>query len=251
MIIGLVTLITMLFGAGSVDVFYIDKIEQGINKNITDKERKKELKVELEDYTKSVKTFNKRRGKEIKLLRKKNLDKTTTEEWYKDFFDLRMQERKELALLFIDQRMELQKNITQEEWDNIMIVAFDESTILKEKELKKAQKDKDKNLFSSVELAINNSNGDNNVRTANMNALKKLETEYNSVDMAYDNINVNESKFLADKNATREEMLKLSNALNVERERMYKAYTNFLVALANNSDKADYQIIVKKLNKAI
>lgn len=251
MIIGLVTLITMLFGAGSVDVFYIDKIEQGINKNITDKERKKELKVELEDYTKSVKTFNKRRGKEIKLLRKKNLDKTTTEEWYKDFFDLRMQERKELALLFIDQRMELQKNITQEEWDNIMIVAIDESTILKEKELKKAQKDKDKNLFSSVELAINNSSGDNNVRTENMNALKILETEYNSIDMAYDNINVNESKFLADKNATREEMLKLSNSLNVERERMYRAYTNFLVALANNSDKADYQIIVKKLNKAI
>ena len=38
MIVGLATLIMILFGGGSVEVFYIDKIEEGIKKEVTDKE---------------------------------------------------------------------------------------------------------------------------------------------------------------------------------------------------------------------
>ena len=47
MIIGLVALFGVLFGGGSLDYFYIDKIEQGVNKEVVDKDRKEELKNEL------------------------------------------------------------------------------------------------------------------------------------------------------------------------------------------------------------
>ena len=39
MIIALI--IAALFGGGSLEVFYIDKIEKGVNKYVTDKDRKK------------------------------------------------------------------------------------------------------------------------------------------------------------------------------------------------------------------
>jgi hypothetical protein len=64
-------LIFSLLGSGQIDVFYIDKIEQGVNKNVTDKDRKKELKIMLEEYTKAVKKYNKSRKSDIELLKKK------------------------------------------------------------------------------------------------------------------------------------------------------------------------------------
>jgi hypothetical protein len=64
-------LIFSLLGSGQIDVLYIDKIEQGVNKNVTDKDRKKELKIMLEEYTKAVKKYNKSRKSEIELLKKK------------------------------------------------------------------------------------------------------------------------------------------------------------------------------------
>ena len=41
MIIGIVTLIMSLFAGGTIDVFYIDKIEVGIEKQITTKSERK------------------------------------------------------------------------------------------------------------------------------------------------------------------------------------------------------------------
>ena len=43
MLIGLFTLLLGIFGVGSEDVFYLDKIDKGVKKYVTDKERKKEL----------------------------------------------------------------------------------------------------------------------------------------------------------------------------------------------------------------
>lgn len=60
MIIGLATLVMMIFGSGSLEVFYIDKIEQGVDKQITDKDRKKELQAGLKEYAKAVKKFHKK-----------------------------------------------------------------------------------------------------------------------------------------------------------------------------------------------
>ena len=113
-------LFSMLFGTGSLDVFYIDKIEQGVNKEVEDKERKKKIKVTLKEYSNTAKKFDKCRKKQIEELKKKNLNKTTSKDWYQDFFAMRMEERKKLQEQFIDQRMMLQNNIMEEEWQKIM-----------------------------------------------------------------------------------------------------------------------------------
>ena len=87
MLVGLATLLMSLFGGGSLDVFYIDKIEQGIKKEVDDKDRKKDLQSDLKAYTKSTKEFNKVLKNQLKDLKKKNLDRSTTEEWYAEFYE--------------------------------------------------------------------------------------------------------------------------------------------------------------------
>ena len=54
MIVGILTLFSMIFGNGSIDYFYVDKIDEGVKKEIVDKDRKKELQAELKAYVKVV-----------------------------------------------------------------------------------------------------------------------------------------------------------------------------------------------------
>jgi len=111
MLVGVATLIMSIFLGGSVDVFYIDKIQEGVNKNVKDKTRKKELKAAFADYTDASKKFNKERKSEFKILKNKNLNQNTSVEWYEDYFKARMEERKELQELFIKERIKLQDMI--------------------------------------------------------------------------------------------------------------------------------------------
>lgn len=244
-------LFSMLFGTGSLDVFYIDKIEQGVNKEVEDKERKKKIKVTLKEYSNTVKKFDKSRKKQIEQLKKKNLNKTTSEDWYQDFFAIRLEERKELQELFIDQRMMLQNNIMEEEWQKIMQRASEATVKLEEKEKKKENKQHTKDHFDRIENAINELFIEDKKLTENMQALRDFEKEYYNMDNAYDDINVNESHFLADKNARRADLHQLGESLNNERARMYQAYTRFLMTLKENTDSEEWDYIIKKFNKSI
>jgi hypothetical protein len=251
MIIGIATLIMSLFGGGSLDAFYIDKIEQGIKKEVVDKDRKKELQGDLKAYTKTVKEFNKVRKNQFKDLKQKNLDRSTSESWYVEFFESRLQERIELQKTFIGQRMTLQQKITDDEWEAIMQKASDETTKLAEKEQKKEGKKKDENIFRAQEKAIIDNVGDQPRRITLLEAFTVYEILYNQIHDSYENIDVNESLFLADKHAKAEEMLILAELLNEQRVLLFKGFTVFLIAMQNNTTEEEWKPIMKAFNKIL
>ena len=251
MIIGIATLIMMLFGAGSVEVFYLDKIELGVKKQITDKERKKELQAELEEYKKAAKEFNKNRKGHIKELKEQNLDKNTTQQWYQDFFDNRISERQKQQALFINQRIQLQQKITDDEWANIMKMAQDEATKLAEKEHKKERKQKDHNFFRNQERAVNEKISDELKRAIVMAKLLEYEKEYNAIVADYDAINIQEIDFLDDRNASMEQMQKLADNLNKQRTKMYDGYMDFIMTMNKNTTEEEWKPIIKEINKVL
>ena len=240
-----------LFFGGSLDVFYIDKIEQGVNKEVVDKDRKKDLKSDLKVYSKSVKEFNKVRKNQLKDLRKKNLDRSTTGEWYADFYAARLQERIKHQKTFIDQRIVLQQKITDDEWDAIMKRASDEVTKQAEKEQRKEMKKMDKNLFRDQEKAIVDNIAEQDSRMILLEALGVFEALYDQIHESYDNINVNESVFLADKDASEEEMLFLSELLNEQRVALFESYTIFLIAMHAVATDEEWTPIIKAFNKLL
>jgi len=251
MLIGLATLIMSLFFGGSVDVFYIDKIEQGINKEVVDKDRKKDLKSDLKVYSKSVKEFNKVRKNQLKDLRKKNLDRSTTEEWYAEFYASRMQERIKHQKTFIDQRIVLQQKITDDEWDAIMKGASDEVTKQTEKEQRKEMKKKDKNLFRVQEKAIVDNIAEQDRRRILLEAFGVYEALYDQIHESYENINVNETQILADKDASEEEMIILAELLNEQRVELYGGYTVYLIAMQALVTDEEWTPIMKAFNKLL
>jgi hypothetical protein len=241
----------LLFGGGNMEVFYIDKIDQGIKEYVIDKERKKDLQSDLKVYTKAVKEFNKKRKSQLKDLKKKNLDRNTPDKWYLDFFNTTMEERKKLQATFINGRIELQQKIRDDEWAKMMKMASDEATKMAEKAQKKERKKKDNNLFESQEKAVNEHISDQNKRSKALEALKEYEKDYNDIAMAYDNLNVNESDFLVDKNAAKEDMQKFGDTLNKQRSKMYEGYIDFLIALKENTNDEEWESIIREFNKVI
>jgi len=251
MIIGIATLLMMLFGGGSIDVFYIDKIEQGVKKEVTDKDRKKDLQGDLKEYTKTVKEFNKIRKNHLKELKKKNLDRSTSETWYVQFYESRFQERVDLQKAFIGQRIALQQKISDDEWEAIMKKASDQTTQLAEKEQRKEGKKKDENDFRVQEKAIVDNVADQERRMTLLEAFAVYEALYNQIHESYEDINVNESLFLANKDASEEEMIILAGLLNDQRVLLYAGYTVFLVAMHNNTTDEEWKPIMKAFNKLL
>ena len=139
----------------------------------------------------------------------------------------------------------------EEEWQKIMQRASEATVKLEEKEKKKENKQHTKDHFDRIENAINELFIEDKKLTENMQALRDFEKEYYNMDNAYDDINVNESHFLADKNARRADLHQLGESLNNERARMYQAYTRFLMTLKENTDSEEWEFIIKKFNKSI
>ena len=222
-----------------------------IEKTITDKERKKEFKGGLKDYEKVIREFNKNRKHHFKELKKNNLNKATSKEWYEDFFVIRLEERKELQTHFMDQRISFQNSIKTDEWNEIMKIATDEATKLAEKEQREEMKKKDKDFLEKLDKTILESIVNESELSSLSIALKDFKNVYNDIAIAYDNINVIESEFLTDKNATREQMQKVVDDLNKQRVRMYQAYMEFVVLAKENTNTEEWELIAKELNKAL
>jgi hypothetical protein len=251
MIVGLAALFAMLFGGGSLDYYYIDKIEEGVKKEVVDKDRKKALQAELKAYTKVVKEFYKVRNKDLKELKTKNLERGVNEDYYLDFFDKRMQARIKLQKTTLDSRLSLQEKITDDEWDAIMKKASSAETKEEEKAKHKEAKKNDKNVFREQETAIVQNVADQDRRAIILKGLAVYEATYDQIHETYESINVNESQALIDKNLTREKILAIDEQLNEQRMTLYKGFSVFVIITKANSTEEDYKVIMKAFNKLL
>ena len=162
-----------------------------------------------------------------------------------------MQERIELQKTFIKQRIALQVKITDDEWEAIMGKAAKETDKLAEKEHRKEMKKKDENAFRAQEKVIVDNVADQNRRMVLLEALGVFETLYGQIHDAYEDINVNDSEFLADKNASKENMLALAGLLNEQRAALYAGNTIFLMAMQKNATNEEWTPIMKAFNKLL
>ena len=251
MLIGIATLFSMLFGGGSLEVFYLDELDKGIKKEVVDKDRKKELLNETKAYTKTVKEFNKTQKGHLKTLQQKNLDRGTVGDWYIAFYEQRMKERMELQNTFINQRLNLQQKVTDDEWEKIMSRSASAESKMEKKEQKKEMKKNDENFFKEQETAIVTYITDQDRRMIVLEALGVYEATYSQLHDTYENINVENSAFLADKYASKEKMQILADLLNEQRVILFEGYSVFLLALQINATDEEWKPIMKAFNKML
>lgn len=249
MIAALIALIGLLLGGSNTQTYLIDELDVGIKKEITDKDRKKDLQNILGDYQKVQKSFLKEKKKQLKILSKATEDKTTSKEYLDAFFDKRMNAYIEFDKYFINKRIILQNEITDEEWAQIMLRSTEAAEKIDAKEQKKINKGKIKDPFDKLEKTIRNtiSNAEKNKDV--MDALEVYKSYSFSLAERLANTDVITSDLLADKYAPRELLDATAKDRNMERRKLFNSYTTFFFVLSINTTEDEWNSLVKEFNK--
>jgi hypothetical protein len=240
-----------LLGSGSAEVFYLDNLEKGIKEYVVDKDRKKALEADMAEYTEIKKDFDKKRKAHLKELVKKNSDRNTSKEWYEDFYKKRMDERRELQSFSIDKRLDLQQKIHVNEWEDIIIsskVAYGKAY---EKAEKKAAKKGEEDLFEDLNETIEETITDVEKKTAALEAVADFKSAAIEITQGYQKINIEDSEFLRDRNATRAQMQKVCDDLNALRVEMHNSYMTLINSMKENTNSDQWAPVSKELNKLI
>ena len=245
------TLFAVIFGGGSVDVFYIDKIEKGVKKYVTDKDRKKELAGYFKEYQAAYKMWNKELKLDIKQFKTRNLDRGATIEWYYDFFESRVEERVELQAKYIAIRLNLQGAITDNEWSQIMAMSAEADQKQEEEEAKAERKRADKDFLKKLRETTDVNVQDPVARKELQLTWDIFEKEYGDIGDAFDYLDVNHSSTLSNRNATEVDLEAVAVILNELRTDALKGYIPMIEMLKANTNDEEYTAVMKEFNKLL
>ena len=139
-----IALFVLLFVGGAQEDLIITHGKKYVKKVVEDKDRKGLILAEFKSIKKLQKSYqkmNKKNGKQLKELIK---NYQTDEATFKSFFEKLAEDEKQVNDQFFSHRLNIQKKLTQEEWDKVMdhiqkSIAKDEKTV--GKSLKSFDKD--------------------------------------------------------------------------------------------------------------
>ena len=246
----IVLLITILVAGGnSQSPYVIPKIEKVIETNITDKERKNELKEHSKAFIKEWKEKKKTRKRSNKEQIDLMKDRSVTSEKLQEVLNGSLEEMKEFDKKLGDMRMIVQEKLTNEEWSAIMEDIKNEKpkkTKKREKGELKAQLSQNEN-FEKLRQDIGASFEDSTKIKKAQAALDRFEDAlaellYEQQDHANQVVDI-----MYGKNATREQVGEITNTLEELTRSASKALLVLRSELIRISDDDTWPSLAKGL----
>lgn len=253
MIIGTITLITILLFGAAESPFVIPDAADVIVDNIDDKARKKDAKEifkSYEDAFKEVQKFEKKKRKEFsKLVANREIGKEGLESFLKESNTL----RKDYNNSLITGRLQIQDFLTDEEWDE----AMKELSEKKPKKVEKEEKAKLKEQLSSsklfiemntdIKLAVTDKKGYEKCK----NALDRYENRTLDVLIIEQERAAAMIDILERKDATQMQLEKVTLDYEMFREEVQDAFLDLREELRAVSTEQNWPKLVKALEKSV
>ena len=247
MIIGTITLISMLFFGGIQQYFFVDKLEKGIKQFVEEKDRRKEILADLKNSKSTIDAFNKERKSNLKVFYAMNLNRDTKVNELEDFFKLSADERKLFQDKLINERLLVVSKINEEEWEKIIALSTENVQKQLEKSKKKQQKDAFESLFKTIEKSISEQD-----RQAQAYALvKNFQNRYNQLNEKVQSVNTLENDLLNNKSTGAFEFEKFAEEVNLIRKTAYLAFIHFHFDVKEITNETEWTKIMKEFNKLI
>jgi hypothetical protein len=260
MIVGTIYLITILFGGGLIDTFFIAELEKGVKEYVVDDDRRKEITTGIKSAKKSIKSFNKNRKAQFKVYKKMNASRATTSEEFDKFFLQLRTERIEHQGKLIDARLDLAKKIRADEWASI--VTLSEETMDKrnekaqkkaDKKLAKAKGDADalqrETLFKKTRKSLDKIDLDIAAHENIVAGLDELVVVLKGLDEDIRAVNVQDNNAISRQDATREELESIAKNVNDLRSIVFDTFISFHFTVKENTSEADWDKFMKAFDK--
>ena len=251
MIIGLATLITILFFGGANEIFFIEKLEKGVKEYVVEKDRKKEILEDLKSSKKVMKEFAKIEKKEFGKWKTMYQDQNTSEQDFHDFFSQMEKERISIQNQVIDERMLVLGKIQEDEWESIVEYSGDKFDKAKEKALKKSEKKGPEVMFLKTRKVISEVSTDDKKETLLIDGLDNLTNAFDNFYESFKSINVRENEILIDKQADKESIHKIKQELNGARKSCFTEVIGYHSLVKSNTNPEQWESIMKAFTKEL
>ena len=196
MIVGLLTLFTVLFFGGSTEYYFVTKLEKGVKTYVEDKATRKDILNDLKTIKGEVKQFNKNRKSELKTLKAMNADYESITADFESFFAKLVKERQGFQSKMIDQRLNTVAKISDEQWTQIIALS-DEKV---EKAITKKTKKKEKDKFEKLEKTLRSNITNEERLNEALNAFNTLKSTFQSLETELAKVNSKQNKSITNKN---------------------------------------------------
>ena len=242
-------MISRLFGGGPEDIFQVPKLEKEIKTHVVDMPRKEQLLSLTKQAKNEIKTFNKSRGKKMKVMKKSNASKDFTKEMMEELYMAYHNERLKLQSSMLDKRIKFQELMTINEWDIVIEKAVFPSDKVEKKTDKLEVKEEleiDKmfsKLQSVIEKNILDTKGQEKV-LAKLNIFEKTIDEFISISQE---MNYQDSELVRKRTATASELKGFYEQQNELRVKGAKEYFKFREAAIDNTNDKEWKDIVGDL----
>lgn len=263
MIIGTIYLLSVLFGGGFIDAFFVGQLEPGVKKYVVDKEVRKEILSELKITKKAIKEFNKQRKVQLKQYKQINTSRATTWQELNNFYVELHNDRLLFQDKMIDDRIALVKQIKTNEWSAIIALSEESIDKRKEKAQKKADKNKKKDVineknnyvrketkpFKRTRESIDKTVANIEKQQRMIAGLDDLVDSFNDMNRQIRTINVEENSTIKNQHASKEGLILISEKMNTVRQDAFNKLINMHMSIKNNTSEDEWDSVIKAFNK--
>lgn len=253
MIVATIAMLTILFGGGVLETFFIEDMNKGVKEYVLEEDRKKVILADLKHSEKLIKDFNKQRESQFKEFKKLNTSRETNSDDLVTFFDQMLTERGQYQSRFIDDRIAVSEKIKPGEWDEIIKNSGHAAEKRKEKEQKRLDKAeaKGKEPFEKTRKAITGTVADTGKRQLLFGRLDAMIGSFDKLAGDIAAINVNEDDLLVRKDASRDEMMQFAEKINGLRLAVFRHLVDMHMTVKENTDAVEWDKIMTVFNKDI
>ncbi|RLA21521.1 MAG: hypothetical protein DRQ61_08440 [Gammaproteobacteria bacterium] len=264
MIVGTILFLTILFGGGVIETFFVSELDKGVKEYVVDKERRKDILADLKISKQSIKQFNKDRKKQLKRYKKLNASRSTTLEELNNFYVELHNDRLLFQNTMIVDRIAITKKIQPDEWVAIMALAEVSIDKHKEKAQKKADKKKKKALkkdpdyvaeedkgFDKTRKSVQKNVADMNKQQLIINGLDEMISSFKDLNSQIVSINVKENSTLINQNSSKTELKKITEKINTLRDYGFNKLNSMHMLIKENTTEGEWDNVIKAFNNEL
>lgn len=248
LVAGMTLLLTMLFGGGNISAFIVEDLPKEIKANIEDKERQKEILVNVKDYDKEFKKSQKELNRVKKDLKKLNLDRVGSKEEIEGKLGEAAAIWKSLLESGIEHRTEVTNMLEEEEWQEIIansMEEFDKKEIKSQEKAYNGFEKKWATLSSTVLKEIPDEDRRLKIEKE-FDGFKGLMKQYVDANMKR---TVRENQVYADRSASEAELTAALSDIENVRLSLFDSFVNLHFELVELTTDEEWTKISKAVNK--
>lgn len=246
MIVGTITLLTILFFGGIQEYFLLDKLEKGVKTHIEDKDRRKEILVDLKEAKKFIKEFNKSRNSNLNSFKKQFMEKGISKAELENYNQHVQEETFNFQNSIIDRRLSVVKKFSTDEWENII----SNSTSAAEQRLNKEAK-KAKDTYASLDKVIEKTISEKEKADKIMEIMEEFKGASQKFDSKMSSVNTKENSIVNKQNATKTELMEIASDVNKIREDAFYSLIDLRYQIEQITTDTEWNKIIKELLKTL